>query len=341
MQIAATVEETAMETVLVTGGAGYIGSHAVQSLMRNGYQAVVLDNLSKGHRRAVPQDVPLVVADVSDTVQVARTMRRYRVTAVLHFAAASLVGESMSEPQRYYVNNVLGTLHLLDAMRMTDIDRIVFSSTAAVYGEPARIPIPENSRLEPTNVYGWTKLIGERMLHDYAVAYGFRFVSLRYFNAAGADPEGRTGEDHDPETHLIPLVLRAAADRRTSLTIFGTDYPTPDGTCVRDYVHVNDLADAHILALSSLTRQKEAVYNLGSEKGFSVRQIIEAAQRVVGHDISCVEAERRPGDPAALVADSAKARVDLGWSPRLTDLEAIISTAWNWELRRSAFRQCS
>ncbi len=328
-----------METVLVTGGAGYIGSHAVRSLMRNGYQAVVLDNLSKGHRWAVPQDVPLVVADVCDTVQVARTMRRYRVTAVLHFAAASLVGESMSEPQKYYADNVLGTLHLLDAMCMADVGRIVFSSTAAVYGEPAVLPVPEDSSLKPTSVYGRTKLMGEQLLHDYISACGLRAVSLRYFNAAGADPEGRTGEDHDPETHLIPLVLRAAADHRTSLTIFGTDYPTPDGTCIRDYVHVNDLADAHILALGSLTRQKEAVYNLGSEKGFSVRQIIEAAQRVVGHDIPCVEAERRPGDPAALVADSAKARADLGWSPRLTDLEAIISTAWNWELRCSAFRR--
>ncbi|HWQ21569.1 MAG TPA: UDP-glucose 4-epimerase GalE, partial [Clostridia bacterium] len=272
-------------TVLVTGGAGYIGSHTVRRLVRNGYQVAVFDNLSKGHRWAVPRDVPIIVGDVADTAYVAMTMRQFHVTSVIHFAAFSLVGESMIEPRAYYANNVIGTLRLLDAMRTADVDRIVFSSSAAVYGEPAMVPIEEDSALAPTNVYGRTKMTIEGILHDYGVAYGLRSVSLRYFNAAGADPDGGIGEDHDPETHLIPLVLQAAAGRRPSVSVFGNDYPTVDGTCVRDYIHVNDLADAHILALESLERQTEAVYNLGNGDGFSVRQIIETTQRIVGHDI--------------------------------------------------------
>jgi UDP-glucose 4-epimerase len=321
-------------TVLVTGGAGYIGSHTVRRLVQNGYQVAVFDNLSKGHRWAVPQDVPLIVGDIVDTAHVAMTIRQFRVTSIVHFAAFSLVGESMIEPRTYYTNNVIGTLHLLDAMRATGVDRIVFSSSAAVYGEPASVPIGEDSALVPTNVYGRTKVVIEGILHDYVVAYGLRSVSLRYFNAAGADPNGGIGEDHDPETHLIPLVLQAAAGRRSSVSVFGSDYPTADGTCVRDYVHVNDLADAHVLALESLERQTEATYNLGNGEGFSVRQIIETAQRVVGHDIPILEAGRRAGDPAVLVAGNLRACRELGWTPQLADLESIVRTAWNWEQHR-------
>lgn len=320
--------------VLVTGGAGYIGSHTVRRLVRNGYQVVVFDNLSKGHRWAVPQDVPLIVGDIADTAHVAMTVRQYHVTSIIHFAAFSLVGESMVEPRAYYTNNVTGTLHLLDAMRATGVDRIVFSSSAAVYGEPVGVPIGEDSALVPTSVYGRTKAVIEGILHDYAVAYGLRSVSLRYFNAAGADPNGGIGEDHDPETHLIPLVLQAAAGRRSSVSVFGSDYPTVDGTCIRDYVHVNDLADAHVLALESLERQTEATYNLGNGEGFSVRQIIETAQRIVGHDIPILEAGRRVGDPAVLVASNRRACTELGWEPQLADLEAIVRTAWNWEQHR-------
>jgi UDP-glucose 4-epimerase len=321
-------------TVLVTGGAGYIGSHTVRRLVQNGYRVAVLDNLSKGHRWAVPEDVPLIVGDIADTAQVAMTIRQFHVRSIVHFAASSLVGESMIEPRAYYANNVTGTLHLLDAMRATEVDRIVFSSSAAVYGEPASVPIDEDSTLAPTNVYGRTKLIIEGILHDYAVAYGLRSVSLRYFNAAGADPDGGIGEDHDPETHLIPLVLQAAAGRRPSVSVFGSDYPTADGTCIRDYVHVSDLADAHVLALESLERQTEATYNLGNGEGFSVRQIIETAQRIVGHNIPILEAGRRVGDPAVLVAGNLRACRELGWAPQLADLEAIVRTAWNWEQHR-------
>jgi UDP-glucose 4-epimerase len=321
-------------TVLVTGGAGYIGSHTVRRLARDGYRVAVLDNLSKGHRWAVPQDVPLIVGDIADTAHVAMTIRQFHVTSIIHFAAFSLVGESMIEPRAYYTNNVTGTLHLLDAMRTSGVDRIVFSSSAAVYGEPARVPIDEDSTLAPSSVYGRTKLVIEGILHDYAAAYGLRSVSLRYFNAAGADPDGGIGEDHDPETHLIPLLLQAAAGRRPSVSVFGSDYPTADGTCIRDYIHVDDLADAHVLALESLERQTEATYNLGNGEGFSVRQIIETAQRIVGHDIPILEEGRRAGDPAVLVASNLRACSELGWKPQLADLEAIVRTAWNWEQHR-------
>lgn len=322
------------ETVLVTGGAGYIGSHTVRRLIRMGYGVVVLDNLARGHRWAVPSGVPLVVGDIADTANVAMVMKQFRVGSVIHFAAFSLVGESMTDPRSYYVNNVGGTLHLLDAMRVAGVERIVFSSTAAVYGEPAGIPIEENSALVPTNVYGRTKLTIEGILRDYGAAYGLRSVSLRYFNAAGADPDGGIGEDHDPETHLIPLVLQAASGRRPSISVFGTDYPTADGTCIRDYIHVNDLADAHVLALESLARQEQAVYNLGNGAGFSVRQIIETAERVVGHAIPTVLAGRRSGDPSVLVAGNRRACTELGWKPQLADLETIIRTAWQWEQHR-------
>jgi|SRR5664280_20438 len=322
------------ETVLVTGGAGYIGSHTVRRLVRAGYPVIVLDNLAKGHRWAVPADVPLVVGDITDTAHVAKTMQQFQVSSVIHFAALSLVGESMTDPRAYYVNNTAGTLHLLDAMRIAGVERIVFSSSAAVYGEPASIPIEEDSPLAPTSVYGRTKAVIEGILQDYGAAYGLHSVSLRYFNAAGADPEGGIGEDHDPETHLIPLVLQAASGRKSSISVFGTDYATADGTCIRDYIHVNDLADAHVLALGSLEHQIQTIYNLGNGTGFSVQQIIETAEHVVGHAIPVTLAGRRPGDPAILVASNKRACTELGWKPQLADLETIIRTAWKWEQHR-------
>lgn len=322
------------ETVLVTGGAGYIGSHAVRRLLRAGYRVVILDDLSTGHRWAVPSDVPLIVADIADTSAVTAAIREHAVSSVLHFAARSLVAESESDPASYYHTNVCGTAHLLDAMRSMGVTRIVFSSSAAVYGEPAGVPIDEDAPLVPTNVYGRTKRIVEEMLRNHEEAYGLRWASLRYFNAAGAAPDGTVGEAHDPETHLIPLVLAAAAGRLPSVTVFGDDYPTPDGTCIRDYVHVMDLADAHVQALTALDHRSQLVCNLGTGTGFSVRQIIEAAERVVGHTISVTTAPRRPGDPAVLVASNARANAELGWEPHWTDLQTIIRTAWTWVQNR-------
>lgn len=317
--------------VLVTGGAGYIGSHAVRELLEAGYKVVVYDNLSKGHRAAVPSGVPLVVGDIRDGEAVARTLRDYRIAAVVHFAAYSLVGESMQDPARYYHNNVCGTLCLLSAMHQAGVDKLVFSSTAAVYGEPAVWPITEDMPTVPTNVYGRTKLVIEHMLADFAMAYGLRYVSLRYFNAAGALADGAIGEDHTPETHLIPLVLQAALGRREAVHIYGTDYPTADGTCVRDYIHVTDLAAAHVLAVRYLLDGGACrVYNLGSEAGFSVRQVIERAKAVTGVDFPVKEAPRRAGDPAVLVASSARIKAELGWQPRLSDLDTILRTAWAW-----------
>jgi UDP-glucose 4-epimerase len=323
----------ARATVLVTGGAGYIGAHTVARLVERGRRVVVLDNLSRGHRRAVPAGVPLVVGDLADVGLVTRTLVAHEVGAVIHFAAASQVGESMIEPRLYYTNNVVGTARLLDALLGAGVTRLVFSSTAAVYGEPERVPIDEDSALAPTNVYGRTKLVIERMLADYGAAYGLRYAALRYFNAAGAAPGGAIGEDHEPETHLIPLVLRAAASG-APVTIHGTDYPTADGTCVRDYVHVTDLADAHLLALEALAERPALTCNLGSGAGFSVRAVVDAAARVVGRAIPVRLGPRRPGDPATLVASSARIRRELGWAPRLGDLETIIRTAWEWEGRR-------
>ncbi|HEY3356466.1 MAG TPA: UDP-glucose 4-epimerase GalE [Polyangia bacterium] len=324
---------SAERTVLVTGGAGYIGSHTVARLVARGIPVVVVDNLTRGHRWAVPAGVPLVVGDIADVGLVTRTLRRHAVTAVVHFAAASQVGESMQEPRLYYANNVAGTLRLLDAMLGAGVERLVFSSTAAVYGEPARGPIDEDSPRAPTNVYGRTKLVIEDLLADYGAAYGLRYAALRYFNAAGADEGGAIGEDHDPETHLIPLVLRAA---RTGapVTVFGTDYPTPDGTCVRDYVHVTDLAEAHVLALEALAGRPALTYNLGNGAGFSVRAVIEAAQQATGRPIPVREGPRRAGDPAVLVASSERIKRELLWQPRLGELGTIIRTAWAWEQRR-------
>lgn len=317
--------------VLVTGGAGYIGSHTVRELRQAGYKVVVYDNLSKGHRETVPSGVPLVVGDVGDGETLARTLRECHIAAVVHFAAYSLVGESMQQPAAYYRNNVCGTLCLLEAMRQAGVDKLVFSSTAAVYGEPASWPITEDMPTMPTNVYGRTKLMIEEMLADFARAYGLRYVSLRYFNAAGALADGTIGEDHAPETHLIPLVLQTALGKRDAIAVYGTDYATADGTCVRDYIHVTDLAAAHVLSLRHLLGGGAArVYNLGSEHGFSVRQVIERARAVTGVDFPVREAPRRAGDPAVLVASSARIRQELGWQPRRSGLDDIIASAWAW-----------
>lgn len=319
--------------ILVTGGAGYIGSHTVRRLRGRGYDVVVYDNLSKGHRWAV-KDVELVVGDISDYARVCEVIKRYGIDSVIHFAAYSLVGESMQNPQKYYVNNVIGTISLLRAMVDCGVKKIVFSSTAAVYGEPKEVPIKEDSLLNPTNVYGRTKFMIESILRDYDMAYGLKYVALRYFNAAGADEKGDIGEDHDPETHLIPLVLKAIKGEREDIKIFGTDYDTPDGTCIRDYIHVNDLADAHILALESLKEGRSDVYNLGNGNGFSVKEVIEVAERVTGKTVKKVESDRRSGDPAVLIASSEKIKRELGWRPVYTDLEKIIQTAWNWETKK-------
>ncbi len=317
--------------VLVTGGAGYIGSHVVEQLVKAGHKPVVYDNLLKGHIDAVSEDVQFVEGDIHDFSFLKHIMGEYEIDGVMHFAASSLVGESMTDPGKYYYNNVAGTMGILDAMREVGVDYLVFSSTAAVYGEPKTVPIAEDAPHVPTNVYGKTKLIIEGMLADYAKAYDLRYVSLRYFNAAGAAPLGNIGEDHNPETHLIPLVLKAALGKQDHVAIFGTDYPTKDGTCIRDYIHVCDLATAHVLALDYLIKGGTSnVYNLGSQNGYSVREIIEAAKKVTGKDFSVVEKPRRAGDPAVLIASSEKIKKELHWQPEHTNIEDIIATAWRW-----------
>jgi UDP-glucose-4-epimerase GalE len=318
-----------MGAVLVTGGAGYIGSHVVRALTEAGLEAVVLDSLVAGHREAVG-DVPFVEADIADTDVVRETIRRHRVTAVMHFAAFLSVGESVRSPSRYYANNVAKALALLEVMADESVQRFVFSSTAAVYGEPQETPIQESHPTQPINAYGETKLAIERALPHYEKAYGLRSVRLRYFNAAGADASGTIGEDHDPEIHLIPRALEATRGRGT-LEIFGTDYPTPDGTCLRDYVHVSDLGDAHVLALRSLdTRSGSSAYNLGNGRGYSVKDVVAAVERVTGQSVPCRMAARRAGDPAVLLASSERARVELGWTPRFEEIDVIVRTAWEW-----------
>jgi UDP-glucose 4-epimerase len=325
------------ETVLVVGGAGYIGSHMVLDLLRAGHEVVVLDNLSRGHRELVAGG-SFVEGDLGDPRLLDDVFLRHRFAAVMHFAAFSLVGESVSRPLEYYRNNVAKTVELLAAMARHRVPHFIFSSTAAVYGEPRTMELlREDAPCQPTNPYGATKLAVERMLADNAAAGDFRYVSLRYFNAAGADPSGGTGERHVPETHLIPLVLQVATGERQSIQIYGTDYPTPDGTCVRDYVHVNDLTQAHLLALELLLKGgTSAVYNLGNSKGYSVREVIETARRMTGHPIPAAEAGRRSGDPAFLVADSARIRRELGWQPHHEKLDAIIETAWAWHRKEAA-----
>ncbi|MDA0660311.1 MAG: UDP-glucose 4-epimerase GalE [Planctomycetota bacterium] len=315
--------------ILVTGGAGYIGSHAARYLSRAGHDVWVYDNLVYGHRQAVPPG-RLIVADLHDAAQIQDALTRHQIEAVMHFAAFAAVGESVEHPDRYYQNNVVNTLKLLDAMRSADVKKIVFSSTTATYGVPKRIPIDENELQLPINPYGFSKLVVERALHDYAKAYGFAFAALRYFNAAGASPDGDLGEDHTPETHLIPVVLQVALGQREKVWIYGNDYPTPDGTCIRDYVHVDDLADAHLKALQKLETGQGICLNLGTGRGCSVQAVIDACRKVTGHPIPTEIAVRRPGDPPELVADATRARDVLGWSPKYTDMESIVRTAWRW-----------
>ena len=322
-----------MDTILVIGGAGYIGSHTVRMLARKRYNPVVLDNLSKGHREAVGP-FPFEQGDLADKALLSRVFKQYGVKAVMHFAAFIEVGESVSNPSKYYHNNVAKVLNLLDAMVENNVRYFVFSSTAATFGEPVRAKIDETHPQLPINPYGNTKLAVEKMLADFDTAYGLKATALRYFNASGADDSGEIGESHTPETHLIPLVLQAAAGKRPSIKVFGTDYPTPDGTCIRDYVHVNDLADAHILALEKMFKDNTSErFNLGSGSGYSVAELIAQAKAVTGVDFKVETAPRRAGDPAVLVADSAKARRVLGWQPQY-NLRRIIQTAWNWEQHR-------
>lgn len=317
-------------TILVTGGAGYIGSHTVRQLEQAGHRVVVYDNLVKGHRNSVKNSL-FIKGDIFDSDLLEDTIKRYAITSVVHFAAYSVVGESMEKPREYYHNNVGGTLNLLDIMLAAGVNKMVFSSTAAVYGEPEKTPITEDMPKNPTSVYGRTKVMMEEAMADYARAYGFKCIALRYFNACGADIGGDIGEDHRPETHLVPLVLQACLGKTDGIKIFGDDYPTEDGTCIRDYIHITDLAQAHVLALEALYQgHGSEVYNLGNGSGFSVKEITEAAEAVTGITIPKQVVARRPGDPAVLVASSEKIRRDLGWQPQYSDIKSIIETAWRW-----------
>lgn len=324
-------------TILVTGGAGYIGSHAVKALIGAGYEVIVLDNLVYGHRELVEEvlKVELIVGDINDRPLLDKLFASRNIAAVMHFSAYAYVGESVTDPAKYYRNNVIGTITLLEAMIASSIKQFVFSSTCATYGVPHTVPITEDHPQNPINPYGATKLMVERILQDFDVAYGLKSVYFRYFNAAGADPTGLLGEDHNPETHLLPLVLMAALGKRDSVAIFGTDYPTPDGTCIRDYIHVTDLADAHILGLEYLLNGgNTTVFNLGNGQGFSVKEAIDTAKIVTGQEIKVVMSDRRPGDPPILVGSSDKARNILGWEPKYPALKEILTHAWKWHQQR-------
>jgi len=329
----------AKPTILVTGGAGYIGSHAVLVLQRAGYEVIVLDNLVHGHREFVDNvlQVKLIVGDTSDRALLDNLFATYPIAAVMHFAAYIAVGESVAKPAEYYHNNVVGTLTLLEAMVAASIKSFVFSSTCALYGVPKTIPLVEDHPQDPISPYAVTKQMVERILADFDTAYNLKSVSFRYFNAAGAEPNGLLGEDHSPETHLIPLVLLTALGKRESVSIFGTDYPTKDGTCMRDYIHVMDLAQAHVLGLEYLLQGGESqAFNLGNGNGFSVREVIETAKLVAGREIKTIECDRRPGDPPVLVGSSDKARNILGWQPQYSDLKQIIAHALAWHQHRHA-----
>lgn len=318
------------ENILVVGGAGYIGSHMAKYLAGHGYRPIVLDNLVCGHKQAAKYG-PFFEGSMNDRELLSRIFANHPVAAVMHFAAFCYVGESVKEPAKYYRNNIADTLQLLELMLENRVDKFIFSSSCAVYGEPVETPISEDHPKNPINPYGRTKLVVEQMLEDFQQAYGLKSVPLRYFNAAGADPDGELGEDHDPETHLIPLVLKTALGQRSHVSIFGNDYPTPDGTCIRDYIHIEDLAQAHLLALDRLLSDLPGeAYNLGNATGHSVRQVIETARRVTGRDIPVRIIDRRSGDPAVLISSSDRAIRALGWQPRFPDLETIIETAWNW-----------
>jgi UDP-arabinose 4-epimerase len=321
-------------SILIVGGAGYIGSQTAKAVARAGLEPVVLDNLVHGHAWAAKWG-PLVQGDLSDRALLDRVLADHRVTAVIHFAAYAYVGESVTNPRKYFQNNVTGTLSLLDAMIDGGVRDIVFSSTCATYGVPVAVPMTEDHPQKPINPYGESKLAVERVLHWYQGAYGLRYAALRYFNAAGADPDGELGEDHDPETHLIPLAIGAALGRAPALKIFGTDYPTPDGTAIRDYIHVADLAEAHLQALGRLEQgEKELALNLGTGHGHSVREVIAAVEKVSGRQVPRVEADRRAGDPPSLVADASRAKQRLGWTPKYTALETIAEHAFRWQAKR-------
>ncbi len=325
------------QTILVTGGAGYIGSHAALALKKAGYNVVILDNLSYGHQELVDDvlQIKLVIGDTSDRTLLDQLFTTHKIDAVIHFAAYIAVGESVKEPGKYYSNNVASTLNLLSAMLAHGINKIVFSSTCAVYGMPKEVPMTESHPHNPLSPYAASKDMVERILNDFDTAFDLKSVAFRYFNACGADPGGLLGEDHAPETHLIPLALLTALKKRDSLYIFGTDYDTPDGTCVRDYIHVNDLADAHVLGLEYLlSGGASEVFNLGNGNGFSVREVIETAKEVTGLDIPAIESDRRPGDAPILVGSSQKVREMLGWNPNYADLKKIISHAWQWHQQR-------
>lgn len=319
--------------ILVLGGAGYIGSHTVYELVDAGYEVIVIDNLLTGFKEAVHPQAKFYEGDIRDKIFLDNILSKEKIDGVIHFAASSQVGESMKNPLKYYNNNLCGTEVLLESMVEHGIDKIVFSSTAATYGEPESIPILETARTLPTNCYGETKLSMEKMFKWTSKAYNLRYVSLRYFNACGAHPNGKIGEAHNPETHLIPLVLQVPNGKREYISVFGNDYDTKDGTCVRDYIHVNDLAQAHILAMEYLSKGGESnIFNLGNGVGFTVKEVIETARKVTNHTIPIREEERRTGDPSVLIASSEKARKVLGWKPQYADLETIISTAWKWHV---------
>ena len=328
--------------VLVTGGAGYIGSHAVQRLLRDGHEVAVLDNLDRGHREAVEalrnssgRDIPLLELDLQDRAGIAAALREHGTEAVMNFAALAYVGESVDHPLRYYENNTAGVVSLLQAMQDAGVKRFVHSSTCATYGEPEEMPIREDTPQSPINPYGWSKLFVERVLADFAASDpGFAYAALRYFNVAGSDPGAVIGEDHEPETHLIPVLLNTALGKRESATIFGLDYPTPDGTCVRDYIHVTDLIDAHVAVMNALDAgtpdRREMIFNLGTGQGLSVKQIIDAVKEVTGADFPVEHGDRRPGDPPSLYADPRKIREQLGWSASVTDAKTLVADAWAW-----------
>ncbi len=320
--------------VLVTGGAGYIGSHAVKVLREGGHEPIVVDNLYRGHRQAVPSEVPFYQVDLADGSALRQILARHQIECVMHFAALAYVGESVTEPLTYYANNTAGAISLLQAMRQAGVRRLVFSSTCATYGEPETVPIVESLPQNPINPYGRSKLFVERILADEAQADAeFAYVALRYFNVAGTASDASLGEDHDPETHLIPSVLFAVLGRREKIVVFGTDYPTPDGTCIRDYIHVEDLCAAHLVAMEALQPGERRIYNLGIGRGYSVREVIESAQRVTRQAVPVEYGPRRPGDPAVLFADASKIQAELGWRPQYRNIDDIVATAWNWFAR--------
>jgi UDP-glucose 4-epimerase len=330
----------ALPSVIVAGGAGYIGSHMVRMLAESGYHPVVVDNMATGHADSVVEGATLASGDIGDNAFMRGLLEKYQPQCVMHFAAASLVGESMTAPAKYWRNNLVQTLNLLDTMVACGVKQFIFSSTAAVYGNPVEVPITEKHPQQPINPYGNSKLAVEKALADYSQAYGLRSITLRYFNAAGAHPDGSMGERHEPETHLIPLVLQVASGRREFISRFGSKFPTPDGSCVRDYIHVQDLCTAHLLALKKLGEGAQTtIYNLGNGNGHSVNEVIEAARKVTGHPIPLRDDPPRAGDPPVLVADAKRARSELNWVPQYPDIETIIQHAWQWEQKHAAMKR--